>query len=345
MLKDIRLVLIGFGNVGRAFASLLMQKEETLRNEYDIRARVTGIITKRHGAVINADGIDLPKALTLVEANRSLVELSTHAFNGNTLDFIKACEADVLVETTPVNPQAGTPAIDHLQAGFEKGMHGITANKGPVVYAYNKLSELAKSKRLKFRFESAVMDGAPIFSLHRKTLAGAEIEGFEGILNSCTNLLIEAMEAGTPLDEAIKYAQEIGIAESDPSNDVDGWDAAIKVAALSTVLMNHPITPLDVDRTGIRGISPQDIAEAKAEGKRWKLVCRGGWRDEQFIAEVKPEKVAAGSPLYSVSGTSSFVSFALDVLPGLGILESDPSPKTTAFGLLADLIDIYQDGK
>ncbi len=345
MLKDIRLVLIGFGNVGRAFASLLLQKEETLLNEFGIQARVTGIITKRHGAVINADGIDLPKALTLVEANRSLVELSTHAFNGNTLDFIKACEADVLVETTPVNPQAGTPAIDHLQAGFEKGMHGITATKGPVVYAYNKLSELAKSKGLKFRFESAVMDGAPIFSLHRKTLAGAEIEGFEGILNSCTNLLIEAMEAGTPLDEAIKYAQEIGIAESDPSNDVDGWDAAIKVAALSTVLMNHPITPLDVDRTGIRGISPQDIAEAKAEGKRWKLVCRGGWRDEQFIAEVKPEKVAAGSPLYSVSGTSSFVSFALDVLPGLGILESDPSPKTTAFGLLADLIDIYQDGK
>lgn len=342
MTKELRLALIGFGNVGRAFASLLMQKETTLLNEYGLKPRVTGIITARHGAAIDPDGIDLSKALSLVEAKQSLAPLSKIAFEGNTIDFIKTCPADVLFETTPVNPQAGTPAIDHLQAGFESNMHGVTANKGPVVYAYQKLNNLAASKGLKFRFESAVMDGAPIFSLHRNTLAGAEIEGFVGILNSCTNLLIEAMEEGTSLEEAIVHAQEIGIAESAPSNDVDGWDASIKVAALSTVLMKHPITPLDVDRTGIRDISQEDIANAKAEGKRWKLVCRGGWKDDKFIAQVKPETVSPDSPLYSVAGTSSFVSFTLDVLPGLGILESDPSPKTTAFGLLSDLIDIYK---
>lgn len=342
MTKDIRLVLVGFGNVGRAFASLLLQKQASLLRDYGLQARVTGIITARHGGCIDPNGIDLEKALSLVEAKQSLASLSTQPFDGNTIDFIKSCPADVLVETTPVNPQAGTPAIDHLKTGFELGMHGITANKGPVVYAYQKLKQLAEQKGLKFRFESAVMDGAPIFSLHRKTLAGAEIEGFEGILNSCTNLLLEAMEDGTGLEEAIRHAQAIGIAESDPSNDVDGWDAAIKVAALATVLMDHPITPLDVDRTGIRDITAKEIAEAKAEGKRWKLLCRGGWEGETFIAQVKPEKVSPESPLYSVAGTSSFVSFVLDVLPGLGILESDPSPKTTAFGLLADLIDIYQ---
>ena len=342
MIKEVRLMLIGFGNVGRAFASLLTQKEETLGKDYGIRAKVTGIITARHGACINPDGINLTEALRLVENKQSLASLGTQSFEGTTLDFIKTCPADVLIETTPVNPQAGTPAIDHLQAGFEQGLHGITANKGPVVYAYQKLNQLAQSKGLRFRFESAVMDGAPIFSLHRKTLAGAEIEGFVGILNSCTNLLIEAMEVGTSLEDAILHAQQIGIAESDPSNDVDGWDAAIKVAALSPVLMNHPITPLEVDRTGIRGITSEMIAEAKAQGKRWKLVCRGGWQGDNFIAQVKPEMVSAESPLYSVAGTSSFVSFTLDVLPGLGVLESDPSPKTTAFGVLADLIDIYQ---
>ncbi len=342
MMKDIRLLMIGFGNVGRAFARLLMQKQVTLENSYGIRAKVTGIKTARHGACINADGIDLNEALHLVENKQDLGILSTQSFNGDTLNFIKTCPADVLIETTPVNPQAGTPAIDHLRTGFEYGMHGITANKGPVVYAYRKLNELAQSKGLKFRFESAVMDGAPIFSLHRHTLAGTEIEGFVGILNSCTNLLIEAMEDGTSLEDAVRHAQEIGIAESDPSNDIDGWDAAIKVAALSTVLMNHPITPLDVDRTGIRDISSQMIADAKLQGKRWKLVCRGGWENDKFIAQVKPEMVGADSPLFSVAGTSSFVSFSLDVLPGLGILESDPSPKTTAFGLLADLIDIYK---
>lgn len=341
-MKEIRLVFVGFGNVCRAFARLLMQKEDTLLTDYGLRVKVTGIITARHGACINPDGIDLNKALHLVQNKQDLAALGAQPFSGNTLDFIKICPADVLVETTPVNPQAGRPAIDHLRAGFEQGMHGITANKGPVVYAYRELTQLATSKGLKFRFESAVMDGAPIFSLHRKTLDGAEIEGFVGILNSCTNLLIEAMEAGTSLEDAILHAQQIGIAESDPSNDVDGWDAAIKVAALSTVLMRHPITPLEVDRTGIRGITTKMIASAKAEGKRWKLVCRGGWEKDQFIAQVKPEMVSADSPLYSVAGTSSFVSFTLDVLPGLGILESDPSPKTTAFGLLADLIDIYK---
>ena len=344
MMKEVRLMLVGFGNVARAFASLLMEKQKTLESAYGIQARVTGIITARHGACIDPEGIDLEKALNLVQARQGLNTLSKVPFDGDTLSFIKTCPADVLIETTPVNPQAGTPAIDHLQCGFEHDMHGITANKGPVVYAYQRLNELAAKGGLKFRFESAVMDGAPIFSLHRKTLAGAEVEGFVGVLNSCTNLLIEAMEAGTSLQDAIREAQAIGIAESDPSNDVDGWDAAIKVAALATVLMKHPITPLDVDRTGIRGISAQDIAEAKAEGKRWKLICRGEWHGEQFLAQVKPEKVGPESPLYSVSGTSSFVSFALDVLPGLGILESDPSPKTTAFGLLADLIDIYTQG-
>ena len=135
MTKELRLALIGFGNVGRAFASLLMQKETTLLNEYGLKPRVTGIITARHGAAIDPDGIDLSKALSLVEAKQSLAPLSKIAFEGNTIDFIKTCPADVLFETTPVNPQAGTPAIDHLQAGFEANMHGVTANKGPVVYA------------------------------------------------------------------------------------------------------------------------------------------------------------------------------------------------------------------
>jgi len=143
---------------------------------------------------------------------------------------------------------------------------------------------------------------------------------------------------GETLEEAIAYGASIGITETDPSNDVDGWDAAIKIAALATVLMDHPMTPLEVDRTGIRGITPEMISEAKAAGERWKLICTGEFRDGAFFAQVKPHRVGPNSPFYTVSGTSSFVTFKLDVLPGLGVLESDPSPETTAFGLLSDLI-------
>jgi homoserine dehydrogenase len=150
------------------------------------------------------------------------------------------------------------------------------------------------------------------------------------------------MEGGQTLEGAIEYGRSIGITETDPSNDVDGWDAAIKVAALVTVLMRTPLTPQDVDRTGIRGITPEMIAEAKAAGERWKLVCSAEFVDGRLLARVAPERVGPDSPLYSVNGTSSYCQFKLDVLPGLGILESDPSPETTAYGLLADFLNILE---
>ncbi len=343
MAETVRLALMGFGNVGQAFAQLLLEKESELLERYDLIFKVTGVTTFRHGTAIADAGLDLQALLDAQAQERSLSELDESSFKGDSFSFLRACPADVLIETTPVNPQSGQPALDHIREALMQGWHAVTANKGPVVYGYERLNRIAAARGLRFMFESAVMDGAPIFSLFRAPLAGAKLLGFEGILNSCTNLLLERMEAGESLEEAIAYGASIGITETDPSNDVDGWDASIKVAALATVLMDHPLTPLEVDRTGIRGISPAMIAEAKAAGERWKLVCTGGWQDGEFLARVHPQRVGPDSPFYTVSGTSSFVTFHLDVLPGLGILESDPSPKTTAFGLLADLLYIYRN--
>lgn len=342
-MREIRLALVGFGNVGQAFARLILEKKQELEADYNFTPAVTGIITGRHGSCINPEGVDLEQALSFVPQGRSLSELDTFTFTGDTVEFIHSCPADVMFETTPVNPISGQPALNHIRHALEHGMHVVTANKGPVVYGYHALTELAARQRLGFRFESAVMDGAPIFSLFRHPLRGARLLGFSGILNSCTNLLLERMGQGDTLEEAIAYGASIGITETDPSNDVDGWDASIKVAALSTVLMDHPLTPVEVDREGIRGITREMIAEAEAAGERWKLVCKAHWQGGNFIARVKPERVGPESPLYSVGGTSSFVNFELDVLPGLGVLESNPSPKTTAFGMLADLIDLVAE--
>jgi homoserine dehydrogenase len=183
------------------------------------------------------------------------------------------------------------------------------------------------------------MDGAPIFSLFRGPLPAIELRGFTGILNSCTNLLIGLMEEEKTFDEAVAYAQAIGITETDPSGDIDGWDAAIKVAAISSVVMGVPLKPDQVEREGIRSITPQKILEARAAGERWKLVCTARREKGGIVASVKPQRVRPTSPLFSINGTSSFVQFETDVLPGLGIVEGDPSPDTTAYGLLADLIN------
>jgi homoserine dehydrogenase len=254
-------------------------------------------------------------------------------------EFIRRCDADVLFESTPVNYADGQPAVSYLRLALETGMHAITANKGPVVHAYQELTDLAQAHRVKFFFESAVMDGAPIFSLFRHTLPAVSLLGFTGILNSTTNLVLTRMEAGESLATAIAYAQSIGIAETDPSGDIDGWDAAVKVAALVTVLMGLPLKPAQVDHTGIRNLSTEDILHARQQGQRWKLVCRAVRQGENVTARVAPELVGSDSPLYGVGGTSSIVSFETDVLPQLSIVEGNPGPETTAYGLLADFIN------
>jgi homoserine dehydrogenase len=186
------------------------------------------------------------------------------------------------------------------------------------------------------------MDGAPIFSAAREGLQGADLLGFRAILNSTTNYILTAMEKGTSFDDAVKQAQAMGVAEADPSNDVDGWDAATKTAVLANVLMDGDIRPTDVDRTGIRGVTPQMLQDAISNNQRIKLLCRA-WREGDAIkARVAPEPVSTTDPFAFVTGTNSIVRFTLDTLPGLTFIEEDAGAETTAFGVLADLLSVVR---
>ncbi|HNT24615.1 MAG TPA: homoserine dehydrogenase [Anaerolineales bacterium] len=333
------LSLLGFGNVGRAFARLLLRKQAELSRDYGITFSVTGIATGRHGMALDSAGLDLEQALARVEAGQDLAHLSTQPAPADIPAFIQACGAQVLFETTPVNYETGQPALGYLHLALELGMHAVTANKGPVVHGYRQLTDLAAQHGRQFFFESSVMDGAPIFSLFRGALPGARLLAFSGILNSTTNLILGRMEGGESFDDAVAYAQSIGIAETDPSGDVDGWDAAVKVAALVTVLMGFPFKPQQVKRQGIRSLSPQDIAAARQQGKRWKLVCNARREGDGIEAQVSPQMVGPDSPLFSVGGTSSVVQFETDVLSSLSVVEGNPGPETTAYGLLADFLN------
>ena len=343
-MKEVKLALVGFGNVGKALVNLIETKRPILNRDFGFDPKVVGIATGRHGMALDPAGIDIPKAVALSESGRHLDSLSALPQPESVLQFIQTCQADVLFENSPVNHHTGQPAIDYVKAGLQAGMHTITANKGPVAHAFRELTQLAEKKQRRFLFESAVMDGAPIFSLFRGPLPAVDLIGFHGVLNSCTNLLIELMEKGKDFEDAVDYAQSIGIAETDPSADVDGWDSAIKVCVLCNVLMGTTMTPDQVDRTGIHNLTPDMIRSALQEGERWKLVCSARRTDDGVQTKVEPQRIKPDSPLYSVSGTSSFVQFELDTLPGLGILESNPTPQTTAFGLLADLINAVRGG-
>jgi len=338
-----KLALIGFGNVARSLAKLFLRKEGLLKQQ-GITFSFTGISTGSHGFAVSPDGLDIQKALELIESGNDISSLSTTLVK-DSLSVIQNSQADVMFENSPVNTQTGQPALDHVHMALNLSMHVITANKGTVVYGYRELTALAESKNRKFKFEATVLGGAPVFSVFREAFPLAELSSIKGIFNATTNIILSRMENGETYDDAVKYCQSIGVAETDPANDVDGWDAAIKVAALVTVLMDTPMTPQQVDPTGIRGITPEMIAQAKAEGKRYKLVCSAEKAGDQVTTSVAPQLVDSNSPLYGMMNSSTGITFRTDVILDYSIIETEREgmqggPVETAYGLFADFVNI-----
>ena len=328
------LCFLGYGNVNRTLVRLLADRETELRDRYGIAFRITGIASRRLGWIADPNGLD-PEACvarppSAAKSGESNPPASVH-------DWLAAARADILFEATSLNVQTGQAAVDHIRAALEHGAHAITANKGPIVYAYRELRDLACARGKKFLFESTVMDGVPIFSLFEQ-MPTIHLQGFHGILNSTTNVILSEMEQGLNFDEALKKAQALGVAETDATHDIDGWDAAVKTAALITVLMDIPVRLEEIEREGIRDLTPQALRNARRDGWPFKLVCRAQRTGNSVKASVRPEKVLSRQPMARIAGTSSYVYFETDIFPGLAITEENPGLYATAYGLLADFV-------
>ena len=330
-MKRYRLCFLGFGNVGRALARLFVSKTTELRDNYGIEWEITGVATRRMGWRASGDAIDVTTLLSGNDETPSEPGLN---------EWLARAKPDVVFETTSLNPETGQPAIQYLSASLQAGAHTITANKAPLVYAYDELNELAISKGKRFMFEATVLDSAPVFSLFRETLPAAKVRGFSGAFNSTTNVILETMEAGRSFAEGVKTAQELGVAETDPTHDIEGWDSIMKVCAIARVILRAPLLPADVRREGIRALDPATLQAARAEGKPYKLISRATVNsDGSVTASVRPEQVALTDPLGAVRGTSLAIHFELDTIPGLTIVSHRPNLQSTAYGLLADFIN------
>ena len=337
-MKHYNLCFLGFGNVGRALARLFAAKSAELRELYGIEWKITGVATRRMGWLSHDEGFQV-EALLAGNAEQQASGRSTSVH-----EWLEASQPDAVLETTSLNVETGQPAIHYLRAALEAGAHAITANKGTVVYAYDELAELARAMGKRFLFEATVLDSAPVFSLFRETLPAVKLRGFNGVFNSTTNVILEAMETGRTFEEGVKAAQELGVAETDPSHDVDGWDSTVKVCALATVLMRVPLKPDDVRREGIRGLDARTLRAARDTGKPFKLVARARvGEDGSVIASVRPEQLAATDPLSCVRGTSLAAHFELDMMPGLTIMSHRPNLQSTAYGLLADFVNAVRE--
>jgi len=323
------LCFLGFGNVNRTLVRLLEDRAPELRDRYGVEYRITGIASRRLGWIADSSGLDSASLLAQnSDAFPNLSRAKAPAPHDNVRDWLAAARADVLFEATSLNVENGQPAVDHIRAAFTHGAHAITANKGPIVHAYRELRDQAAERGKRFLFESTVMDGVPIFSLFDQ-LPAIHLQGFHGILNSTTNVILAEMENGLTFDEALKKAQSLGIAETDATHDIDGWDAAVKTAALINVLMcsNENDVPIRLDqiaREGIRDLTPQAVRTAKRDGWPFKLVCRAKRTANGVEASVKPEKVLSTQPMARITGTSSYIYFETDIFPVLAITEENP---------------------
>ena len=349
----IAIVLIGFGHVGRRFVHLLHDLKPFL-GARSLEPVVVGIATRSRGAVFEHTGLDAVRVAQRVAGGDVVAPASTSPTAHSLIAQLGSLSAEVrvLVETTTLEVQFAESAISHVRAALSAGAHVITANKGPVAHAYRELADAARAAGRQFLFEGAVMDGIPIFNLVRETMPGVSIRGFRGVVNSTTNHILTAMEHGEPFDTALARMQAAGVAEADPSLDVDGWDTAAKVAAMANVWMDARLTPQDIRREGISASDATRVIEAVARDQRVKLVGRairtatGVDATVQGVeAAVQLEELAADDPLGSLDGQANAIEIDTDVLGRVVITQRDGGLEKTAYALFADLMTIAKAEK
>lgn len=335
-----RLLLIGFGNVGRQLARFLLDRV-CHPGLASLPAQVVGIVTRSHGSLADPGGVDLARALGQVTGTGGFDRADPAWSDLDAATATATLDYDVLVELSVLSiAKRGEPALSLVRTALERGRHVVTANKGPVAFGYRELSSLARQRDRAFRFESTVMDGAPVFAMARASLRGCRVEAVSGILNATTNFVLERMESGETMAQAVAEARRAGFAESDPSHDLDGWDAAAKLAILATVLLEGELSPLDVERTGIAALDPEEVRGARRGGKRVKLVCRARRHDSGVRATVSPEHLDGDDPLARHGGAGSVLRIETDLMGPILVHQESPTLRDTAYGVLNDLLDV-----
>jgi homoserine dehydrogenase len=366
--------LLGFGNVGRRFCELVARKTDELADDHGLRVLFSAVGTGSHGSLLAPHGLTAREVLALAQRFPDAVAPG--------VDLIAASGADILVEATPLDPHGGRAAIAHLDAGFVHGLDAITVNKGPIAWDFRRLADLAASRGRRLLFEGTVMDGCPVFSLFRSCLPGCRLLGFDAVFNSTTNYILDAMGEGVGFADALTQVPAEGYAETDPAHDIDGHDAAAKTAALANVLMAADMTPDDVHKDSVRDVTPERVAQARAAGRRLRVVCsattgevttdapshtptdRGsaaGAADRgsaagaagagprpmtpdtwRVRAGVRLTELSAEHPLFSASGSTLSVLLHTDLMGTIQVAERDALPEQTAYAVYADLLAIHE---
>jgi homoserine dehydrogenase len=345
-MKQIRVALIGVGNVGRAFLQLMVDKAPMLADKYELELALTGAADSS-GGIIHPGGID-PAALL---AHKQSVG-GVRSFPGArpvdaALDVAAQVEADLLLEASPVNLRTGEPGLSCVMTALKRDMGVVLANKAPLVLAFGELTEMARSAGLGFAYSATVCGALPVVNVGSRDLVGCDIRRVRGIFNSTSNSILEAMGRGGTYSKALKQAQIDGIAEADPSLDVEGWDTANKLVIIANSVLGMPATLRDVEPvTGITSITPDHIIEAAGQGKVIKLIAtaeRAGDAEQQdrpYRLSVEPKWLPKDDFLANVNGWEMGIVFDTDIMGLQQHKVDERGPVPTAGAMLRDVINL-----
>lgn len=344
MPKTIRIALAGLGNVNLNLLRILRSQATLLADSYGLRFSVVAVCDSSGGAAA-VDGLDIDTLIAHKEAKRGVASLPQGSPSLVAQTIVETIAADVFVEATPVNLQTGEPGLSAVRTALQKGMHVVLANKGPLALAYPSLellSDMGGDVTLpKMRFSACVGGALPTINLGRRDLAGTVIESVEGVLNGTTQYILRSMEQGGSYAEALKEAQERGLAETDPTLDVEGWDAANKLTIVANAVLNQPTNVRDFAVTGITHLTAADLQAAVANGERIVLLCRGV-RNAQgsYDLSVAPTALPSDHPLARMSGWEMGVVYHTDISGRASATSAERGPMPTAAAMLRDLIDV-----
>jgi homoserine dehydrogenase len=331
-MKTIRASISGFGAVGQGVAEVLLKKQDYLKNVgLDIKVIA---ISDSKGSEINTDGIDLSSALAR-KREKGTVALEDRS----SLEIIESVDHDLVIETTSTDINTGGIGLKNMLSAFNSGKDVVTSNKGPLALKYNELMEASRNSGSNFRFEATVGGAMPIINLIKDVLAGNDVISVEGILNgTCNYILTRMMEENAPYEQMLAESQELGIAETDPSYDVDGIDSACKLVILANSVFGMCFSYKDVDVTGITKITPESLLLAQNNGYVIKLI---GEVKENLI-RVAPRLVPEDSPL-AVGGTLNVASIQTDLSGTVTVTGRGAGSIETASAVLSDIVSIYRD--
>ncbi len=340
MTQVVRVALVGLGNVGRGFLSLMIQKHEVLASRYGLNLKLTAVADSS-GAVIDGRGID-PE--TLLQHKTAKGGIGSFPYGGKPglapVDVVHRSKADVLLDASPVNLQTGQPGLDCVRAALQEGWHVVLANKAPLVLAYRELMRLAHSQNCRIGFSATVCGALPVVNTGQRDHIAVRYTKIEGIFNSTSNYILTAMEAGESFAGAVRQAQEEGVAETDPTLDVEGWDTANKLVILANSVLQFPCTLHDVEVRGIRGIGPEDLRRARAHGEVIKLLAVALPFGDAYRLSVHPARLPITHPLASVNGWEMGVVWHTDIMGVQFAKVDERGAVPTAAAMLRDLVNL-----